>query len=223
MATLACLLAFGSAGFAGTIIGTIRGQGPPGASQAGPAGKYESRKYKFADRILYTDLKDFVVFIDEPSDQGSISTNKIPIVTQKDATFRPHVLPVRVGTTVEWPNEDDIFHNVFSISESNPFDLGLYKHPSIKEKRFATPGRVDVFCAIHRDMHCIVLVLETPYFAVADQKNRYAITNVPAGKYRLKGWQERLPSRTNEVIVPENGEVRVDFILGFSDPARESP
>jgi hypothetical protein len=129
--------------------------------------------------------------------------------------FSPHVLPVVAGTTVEWPNQDDIYHNVFSISEAKQFDLGLYKHPEVKRVQFDRAGRVDAFCSIHKSMNCIILVLENPYFATSDAQGRYHIANVPPGTYKLKAWHERLPSLTKEVTVPENGEVRVDFILGI--------
>ena len=76
-------------------------------------------------------------------------------------------------------------------------------------------GRVDVFCAIHSQMHCIVLVLPNPYFAKADGNRRFVIKDVPAGTYKLKAWHERLPSQVKEVVVPAQGEVRVDFVLGL--------
>jgi len=125
---------------------------------------------------------------------------------------------VVVGTKVEWPNNDDIFHNVFSMSETKPFDLELYKgNPPEKTVVFDKPGRVDVFCSIHANMNCVVLVLENPYFAVADNARHFSITNVPAGTYKLKAWHERLPAQTQEITVPENGEVRADFILGIKN------
>jgi hypothetical protein len=120
-----------------------------------------------------------------------------------------------VGTTVEWPNQDEIFHNVFSISDPKPFDLGLYKHPEVKRVTFDMPGRVDAFCSIHKAMNCVILVLENPYFAATDDRGRYSVTNVPPGTYRLKAWHERLPSQSREITVPETGEVRVDFTLGI--------
>src|SRR2546426_4738903 len=126
--------------------------------------------------------------------------------------FSPHILPVVMGTTVEWPNNDEIFHNVFSISDAKPFDLGLYRHPEIKRVTFDKPGRVDVFCSIHTTMNCIILVLENQYFAATDARGHYALTNVPPGVYQLKAWHERLPPQTRQIIVPENGEVQAEFV-----------
>src|SRR2546430_377912 len=204
---------------AGTITGQVRAQGKEGADQDVAGGKYESRKFKFAERINYAELHDFIVYIDQaPEQKPKPPAQPVQVITtkrvsQKGAMFSPHVLPVVVGTTVEWPNNDEIFHNVFSISDPKQFDLGLYQKPEVKSVLFDKAGRVDVFCSIHTSMNCIVLVLETPHFAATDDKGRYAIANVPPGTYRLKGWHERLPSQIKEVTVPESGEVKVDFTI----------
>ena len=208
---------------AGTITGLVQAQGKAEASQDGTSGKYDSRKYKFAERINYAELRDFVVYLDQTGAQKPappeksvqvVTTRKI---TQRGAQFTPHVLPIVVGTTVEWPNNDDIFHNVFSISDAKEFDLGLYKNPEVKRVTFDKPGRVDVFCSIHTSMNCILLVLETQHFASTDDKGRYWISHVPAGAYKLKAWHERLPSQSKEVIVPETGEVKINFVLGITN------
>ena len=121
-----------------------------------------------------------------------------------------------VGTTVEFPNKDDIYHNVFSYSEAKQFDLDLYKDPVVKNVTFDKPGQVDVFCSIHANMSCVVLVLENPFFAVANARGEYSITNVPAGTYQLKAWHERMPAQLHPVTVPETGVVRADFTLGIT-------
>jgi plastocyanin len=204
---------------AGTITGTVTARGKPEAEGPVAVGKYDSRKFKFVEKVDYAALRDFVVFIDGKLTNRVAPTNRLQtVLTQKDATFRPHVLPIVAGTTVQWPNEDDIYHNVFSVSEPRPFDLGLYKKDAPdKIVPFDQPGRVDVFCSIHSHMHCIVLVLENPYFAATDAKNRYVIRNVPAGTYKLKAWHERLPALVQEITVPETGEVKVDFTLGINN------
>jgi hypothetical protein len=119
-----------------------------------------------------------------------------------------------VGTVVEWPNEDPIFHNVFSKSQAQPFNLGLYrKGDAAKRQIFDKPGEVDVFCSIHAKMSCVILVLENPWFATVGAGGSYNITNVPAGSYNLVAWQERLPSKTVKITVPASGVVKVDFAL----------
>jgi plastocyanin len=207
----------------GTIIGKVQAQGKPEAGADGLCGKYDSREFKFVERVNYAALRDFVVYL-----EGTVGTNP-PVapaeptlvvtrrIMQKSANFSPHVLPVLVGTTVEWPNEDEILHNVFSFSEIKPFDLGLYKSPEVKRVKFDRPGRVDVFCSIHARMSCIILVRDNPFFAPARDNGTYRIADVPPGTYQLRAWHERLPSQAKEVTVPERGEVKVDFLLGITN------
>ena len=212
-------------GEAGTIVGTVQARsksGPDGAA----GGKYDSRKFKFAELVDYESLRDFVVCIEgpvgtnavQPSTPARIVTKKT--VSQKGAAFTPRILPVMVGATIEWPNEDEIFHNVFSISEAKEFDLGLYKKPEVKQVTFDKTGRVDVFCSIHSSMNCVVLVVENQFFATTDDKGHYTITGVPPGTYQLKAWHERLPSQRQTVTVGETGEVRMNFVLGPGGPAK---
>ena len=203
--------------FAGTITGHVRAEPRPEVKQDIDAGKYESRKYKFLERINYEDLTDFVAYI-EGGAVGPMQPPEKPIqiVIQKDATFRPHVLPILVGTTVEWPNNDDIYHNVFSMSEAKSFDLGIYKNKQIKRVTFDKPGRVDVFCSIHTKMGCVILVLSNPFFSATDKNGNFTIPNIPAGTYQLKAWHERLPPQIKTITVPESGEVQADFVLSVS-------
>jgi plastocyanin len=200
----------------GEIVGTIRAEGKPEAADSAKGGRYDSRKYKFVERVNYAELEDFLVFIDQKvTNAPATPPRTLQVITQRDAVFRPHVLPVVAGSTVEWPNHDDIYHNVFSMSESNPFDLGLYKDPVVKSTKFENAGRVDVFCSIHSKMNCVILVLQNPFYSAADKNGKYRIENVPAGTYRLKAWHERMPPQIREVVVPERGEVKVDFVLGI--------
>lgn len=207
-----------STGHAGTIQGTVRANPPAvAAGQVNAAeSAYESRRYKYVEKLDYSRMRDFVVYIDQPpGDLAPAAASQMVKTTQKDASFEPHVLPVVVGSTVRWPNEDDIFHNVFSMSGSKAFDLGYYKKEKVPEVRFDRVGRVDVFCAIHPKMHCIILVLPNPHFAAADNKGRFVINDVPEGTYQLRAWHERIPSQVKEIVVPAEGEVTIDFVLGF--------
>jgi plastocyanin len=220
-----CLVTLGTSAssFAGgSITGTVRAEGKPQAEQESAGGKYDSRKFKFVERINYAELKDFVVYIDGPLPGVAAPEKLVTVdthrVSQKSAMFAPHVLPVMVGTIVEWPNNDEIYHNVFSSSDAKRFDLDFYKgNPPEKRVTFDKTGRVDVFCSIHANMHCVVLVLENPFYAVADDRGRYAITNVPPGTYQFKAWHERMPVQVKEVTVPENGEVKIDLVLGITN------
>ena len=215
------LLAFASGTLsAGDITGTVHAEPRAGTETTeGSGGSYDSRKYKFVQRVDYSAMQDFVVSIEGRFDTNITAASNVITVTtsrvaQKSATFSPHVLPVLVGTTVEWPNRDEIYHNVFSDSDAKKFDLGLYKgNPPEKRVTFDRAGRVDVFCSIHENMHCIILVMPNPYFATTDAGGHYSITNVPPGTYKLKAWHERLPAEEREIVVPTNGAVQADFTL----------
>jgi plastocyanin len=199
----------------GSISGTVRAQGKEGANADGAAGEYTSKKLKFAERINYDEIHPFVVYI-QGKVPGAVAVKALETIRQKDAMFEPHVLPVMVGTTVEWPNDDPIFHNVYSKSDAASFDLGLYKKGDPPHRyTFDKPGEVDVFCSIHARMNCIVLVLENPYFAVSDSHGRYSIPNVPPGSYTLVAWQERLPKDIKPIEVPVAGDLTgINFTLG---------
>ena len=225
LSAIAILLFVFSVSFArcGEIRGIVRAEGKIDVTGDAAGGKYDSRKYKFVERVNYAELRNFVIYIEGPLTNSSTPTNvtarvDTKRVNQEKANFTPAVLPIEVGTTVEWPNNDDIFHNVFSMSDAKQFDLGLYKgNPKEKRVTFDKPGRVEVFCSIHANMHCVVLVLENPFYAVSDAEGRYVIRNIPAGTYKLKAWHERLPAQTQEITVPAEGEVKADFTLGIKN------
>ena len=110
---------------------------------------------------------------------------------QKDKRFIPHIMVVQVGTEVDFPNHDPFFHNVFSVYDGKPFDLGLYANGESRPVRFSRPGISHIFCNIHPQMSAVIVTVETPYFAVSASDGRYSIENVPAGTYRLQVWHER--------------------------------
>ncbi|HVW21280.1 MAG TPA: carboxypeptidase regulatory-like domain-containing protein [Opitutaceae bacterium] len=212
-------LALGAAARAGSIVGTVTARGPAGAEAAAGGGAYESHRYRLAERVDYDHLADFVVYVDQAVNDPALPPPAEVTVTQRNVSFEPHVLPIVVGTTVRWPNKDTIFHNVFSMSDAKPFDLGMYTKDKEKvpELKFDQLGRVDVYCSIHSQMHCIILVLPSAFFARSDAHNHYAIRGLPAGTYWVKAWQERMPARRIAVRVPAAGEVRQDFTLGLND------
>lgn len=131
-------------------------------------------------------------------------------IVQKNKQFYPHVLPIPVGTEVEFPNHDQFFHNVFSLYRGERFDLGLYEAGSSRLVRFERPGVSFIFCNIHSTMSAYVIALPTPYFAVSDARGRVSIAGVPAGRYHLQVWYERadaetLAAITREVSLPATG------------------
>jgi plastocyanin len=117
---------------------------------------------------------------------------------QLNIAFTPHVLPVLVGTRVAFPNSDEIRHNVFSPDEK--FTLGTYPSGITRYQVFNSPGEVTLLCNVHAEMSAYIVVTETPYFAVTDAAGNYTITNVPAGRYTIVVWSERLKSQTREGV-----------------------
>jgi plastocyanin len=119
---------------------------------------------------------------------------------QKNKTFSPHVLAITVGTTVDFPNRDFIFHNAFSNYNGETFDIGLYPPRTTKSTVFSRAGVVRVFCNIHPTMSAVIVVLKSPYFAVSDHSGAFQIPNVPPSSYRLRVFHERATEQTLEAL-----------------------
>jgi len=134
-----------------------------------------------------------------------------PILDQRGLQFRPQVLAVLVGTTVEFPNRDNLYHNVFSYSQPKEFDLGRYPKDDSRSVTFDRPGIVRVYCDIHAHMHATVIVLQHPYFAVPHDDGEYAIPNVPDGTYTLVLWLDRDVIERRTVEVRAGQSVVADF------------
>jgi plastocyanin len=122
--------------------------------------------------------------------QTPASPPKPTAVSQRNLTFVPHVTAIHIGTAVDFPNNDPIFHNVFSNFDGQVFDLQLYAPRTARRVVFRRSGIVRVFCNIHDTMSAVIAVLPTPYFAVTDGTGRFDI-QAPAGDYRLQFWHER--------------------------------
>lgn len=114
-----------------------------------------------------------------------------PQLVQKNKQFTPHVTAVEVGSVVDFPNHDPFFHNVFSLFNGKRFDLGLYEAGSTRSVHFDRAGICYIFCNIHPQMSAIVVVVDTPYFAVSNQLGDVAISNVPPGQYKMNLWDEQ--------------------------------
>ena len=137
-------------------------------------------------------------------------------MAMKGKSFIPRLVVVPVGGTVEFPNEDPIFHNVFSVSGDNRFDLDLYKRPKRGSWTFQHPGVARIYCNIHPQMSAVVVVRDNPYFTKAAPDGTFAILDVPPGRYALKAWNERASEVAREVSVPAKGEVEAQLTLDAS-------
>jgi plastocyanin len=161
-----------------------------------------------------TDRRRSVVYLD-PGPRAAFDVRDEPRLRmdQRNETFVPHLLAIVAGTTVDFPNSDRTYHNVFSLSKTKTFDLGRYAAGRSKSVRFDEPGIVRVFCDIHSHMSAYILVFAHPYFAVTDEEGRYRIDNVPPGTYTVKAWNEAMDTESKLVSVADSGEVDLNFVL----------
>ena len=160
------------------------------------------------------DRRRSIVYL-ETAPRGAFETREGGRVAmeQRNETFVPHVLAVATGTTVDFPNLDRTYHNVFSLSKENRFDLGRYARGYSKSVRFDRPGVVRVFCDIHSHMSAFIVVFGHRFFAATDDQGRYRIEEVPPGTYTLVVWNDGQTRESREVRVPDQGAVEVDFVL----------
>ncbi len=133
---------------------------------------------------------------------------------QRHETFVPHLLAITVGTTVDFPNSDRTYHNVFSLSKTRSFDLGRYAAGHSKAILFDRPGIVRVFCDIHSHMSAFILVFAHRYFAVTDEEGKYHIDNVPPGSYNVVAWNEAMALDSRRAAIPEGGgDIELSFLF----------
>ena len=134
-------------------------------------------------------------------------------VAQKDLTFIPALLPIEVGTKVQFPNLDDQYHNIFSYSPAKRFDLGRYRPEErpIPSVTFDQPGLVTLRCDIHEHMRGLILVLNTPYFMMSDPAGRFRLDKVPAGHYTLKAWIDSRTTREKPIDLKNGQTLHVDL------------
>lgn len=130
---------------------------------------------------------------------------------QRREHFVPRVLAVTIGTTVDFPNNDQPFHNVMSLAPGNTFDLGRYPRGQSRSVRFDTPGIVPVICDIHAHMSAWVLVFNHPYFAVTDALGRYTLADVPPGEHTLRVWSELGRAQPRRIVVAAGGRLEADL------------
>ena len=139
------------------------------------------------------DLSEVVVWL-IPTDRAVASpkppTNR-PQIAQHNKGFEPHLLVVPVGSTVDFPNRDPFFHNVFSLFDGKRFDLGLYEAGATNSVKFDRVGVSLLFCNIHPEMSAVVVALNSPYYAISDRAGNVSIAGVPDGNYELHVWYER--------------------------------
>jgi len=155
-----------------------------------------------------------IVYLESAQSQVPRSIPTHAVIDQKDLTFIPRVLPVVRGTVVEFTNNDDVQHNVFTPSEvAGKFDLGTYSRGETQSVALNEVGEVLILCNIHMEMAAHILVLKDPYFAIVAQDGSYQIPGVPSGTYTLKVWHGQALSDTRPLDVPASGDLTLNLQL----------
>ena len=203
---------------AGTGFGSIAGRVRLTARIRSPlpSNVYPSRTIGKHTAPAIPELRNVVVYLKDAAFRGVLRTTKSEL-RQEDETFIPHVLAITRGSTVEFPNGDPFFHNVFSLSSTATFNLGRYPRGETRGQRFNKPGLVKVFCDIHSHMSASILVLDHPYFTIPSADGAFELPNVPAGRYTLVGWHERVGERTLTVRVDAGQTTTVNLTVPVED------
>lgn len=172
------------------------------------------------DDLSLADIEPIVVYLVSESGHESAIESDLALPTiavrQRGAQFEPRFLVVAAGQTVEMPNGDVIFHNVFSYSKPNDFDLGLYSAGQSRAVSFEHPGLVRIYCSIHEAMNGLIFVTPTRHHARLDSGGRFVIRNIPAGRYQVHLWSDRLPERVIPVHVKEGVVTSMEITLAPS-------
>lgn len=189
---------------------TVEGRVELPRSHGGPV---QAKRYEIVTKagVLSTQPPLAVVYLDGNFPRPASSATKE--VGQKDLTFVPALLPIQVGTRVEFPNMDDTYHNIFSYSPIKRFDLGRYRPEErpIPSVVFDKPGLVTLRCDIHEHMRGLILVLGTPYFVMTDTAGRFRLDKLPPGRYALKAWIDSRTTREKPVELRDGQTLHVDL------------
>jgi len=207
----------------GTLFGTVR-LGPWLAQKRMKVSLYPATSRPVAlpeDNGLAGQLTNVVVYLESsPALKAGQPAQTGPFkMEQLGEAFVPHILPVVAGTTVDFPNADPIYHNVFSLSKASSFDLGRFPRGSSRSVTFDEPGVIKVFCHIHSDMSAVIFVLDHPYFAKPDSEGRFSIPGIPAGRYTVIGWHERARPIHRVVTIEPAGRTEITLAIPIEDEA----
>ena len=186
---------------------------PASAQEASVAGRLTLA----VEGVRLADLGQTVVFLAADGAPAPASAKRATI-RQRNAYFAPDFLAIAVGQSVDMPNDDAIFHNVFSFSKPNDFDLGLYPAGESRRVTFEHAGVVKIYCSIHETMSGTIFVSPSPWFAVARASGDYQISGVPPGRHTLRVWNERLPEVTRAIVLDPGQKQRLDIELEGGAP-----
>ena len=176
-----------------------------------PTTAYPTRSVPSPRLAPESERRNVVVYLRNTQPQ-SVAPMRVAI-RQRDEAFTPRVVAVTVGSEVEFPNDDPIYHNVFSLSRIKNFNLGRYPRGETRRVRFDRPGVVKVFCEIHSHMSATVMVFNHPWFTVPNDAGQFELTGMPAGDRQITAWHERLGDTTVNVRIEVGRTLQADFIL----------
>lgn len=211
-------LAIGARPSAAPSVGRIEGyvRLTSGSVRAVPSGVYPSRRVSAPVAHAAPEMNNVVVFIKNAPARERVPPMKATIA-QKDESFVPRVVAITAGSTVEFPNFDPYFHNVFSLSRAASFDLGRFPRGDSRTRRFTTSGLVKVYCQIHSHMSASIMVFDHDYFQIPNASGAFALDEVPAGTYQISAWHERIGESVRQVRVEPGQRTRVEFSLPVND------
>jgi len=176
-----------------------------------PSAAYATRAVPQPVLAPVSELRHVVVFLkDAPPQRTEPTTVEI---RQRDENFIPRVVAVPVGSDVRFPNDDPIYHNVFSLSRVKAFNLGRYPRGQSKSERMTKPGIVKVFCDIHSHMTATIMVFNHPWFTMVGEDGRFELRGVPSGEREITAWHERLGDTTVPVRLEAGRATEADFVL----------
>lgn len=158
-------------------------------------------------------LNNVVVYIEKV--EGTFRPpEEAAVMDQKNLTFVPHVLPILIGTTVDFVNGDGVLHNLHAFLERETlFNIAMPKFLKKKSMVFQKEGPVLMLCDVHKEMSAYIVILQNPFFALTDERGEFAIRDIPPGSYTLRTWHEKLKPQSRQVQPKEGDEVKVDFQL----------
>jgi plastocyanin len=200
-----------SGAIAGRVTLTTRIKGRPLPSTA-----YPTRAVGEHDPTAAPEIRNVVVYLKTVAFRGALPPMRAEL-RQEHETFVPHVLAVTRGSTVDFPNDDPIFHNVFSLSSAATFDLRRYPRGQSRSQQFPKAGLVKVYCNIHSHMSATILVMDNPYFTIPALDGGFELANVPPGEYTVVGWHERVGERLSSVRVERGKTATVNLSLPVED------
>jgi plastocyanin len=177
-----------------------------------PSAVYQRRTIGDHDAPALPEIRNVVVYLKDVAHRGALPTTRTEL-RQEHETFLPHTLAVTRGSTVEFPNGDPFFHNVFSLSRAATFNLGRYDRGQTRAREFTKSGIVKVYCDIHSHMSATILVFDHPYFTIPSLDGTFELDDVPPGEYTIIGWHERVGERAERIRVESGKTASIDLTV----------